>query len=106
MTKFPTLSCTLTSEIPTLFYTWARLFKRWIALSTGQIIIQRISIWETNCVTYWIEIYPAVSAIHLLNNWGLKPEKAFFRAELPRIGHKTVCPNRRRWNFTEEPARV
>ena len=33
--------------------------------------IHRISIWETNCVTYWIEIYPADSAIHLLNNWGL-----------------------------------
>jgi len=46
------------------------LFKRWIALSTGQITIQRISIGETNCVIHWTEIYLALvvqtfdSAIH------------------------------------------
>ena len=26
---------------------------------------------EDNCVIHWIVIYPADSAIHLLNNWGL-----------------------------------
>ena len=46
------------------------LFKRWIALSTGQITIQRISIRETNCAIQRIEIYPVDSLIHLLNNWG------------------------------------
>ena len=35
------------------------------------ITIQRISIWETNFVTHWIEIYPSDSDIYLLNNWGL-----------------------------------
>ena len=34
-------------------------------------ILQRRSIWETNCTIQWIEIYPASdNAIHLLNNWG------------------------------------
>ena len=50
---------------------WPGLFKRWIALSTGQITIQRISIRETNCAIQRIEIYPEDSLIHLLNNWGL-----------------------------------
>ena len=35
-----------------------QLFKRWI------------SVRETNCIIYWIEIYPVDSAIQLLNNWG------------------------------------
>lgn len=48
-----------------------RLFERWIELSTGQITIHRISIWETSCVNHWIEIYPSDSVIHLLNDWGL-----------------------------------
>ena len=33
--------------------------------------IQRINHGETNCAIQWIEIYPADSVIHLLNNWGL-----------------------------------
>ena len=45
-----------------------RLFKRWIALSTGWIIIQRISITETNYAIRWIEIYPVDNAIQRLNN--------------------------------------
>ena len=57
----------------TLFFhfSWTGLFKRWIALSTGQVTIQRISIRETNCAIQWIEIYPVDSLIHLLNNWEL-----------------------------------
>ena len=47
-----------------------RLFESWIALSTGQIAIQRISITTTNCAIQWIVIYPVDSAIHLSNNWG------------------------------------
>ena len=50
---------------------WPRLFKRWIALSTGSITIQRISIGEINYVIRWIVIYPVDSAIQLLNNQGL-----------------------------------
>ena len=34
-----------------------QLFKRWIALSTGYITIQWISIRETNCAIQWIVIY-------------------------------------------------
>ena len=49
-------------------YIWLRLFKPWIALSTGQITIQRINIRETNCNIHWIEIYPVDSVIHLSNN--------------------------------------
>ena len=50
---------------------WPQLFKTWIALSTGYITIQWISIREINCAIQWIEIYPVDSAIHLLNNQGL-----------------------------------
>ena len=50
----------------------SQLFKIWIALSTGQITIQWISVRETNWVIHWIEIYPVDSAIQLLNNWGLE----------------------------------
>ena len=40
-----------------------------MVLSTGRrVTIQWISFWETNCVMYWIEIYPVDSFIHLLNN--------------------------------------
>jgi len=48
-----------------------RLFKSWIALYAREITIQQISIWETNCIIQWIEIYPSDGAIHLFNNWGL-----------------------------------
>ena len=51
--------------------TWPRLFKRWIALFTGLITIQLISIREINCTIHWIEIYPVDSAIQPLNNRGL-----------------------------------
>ena len=34
-----------------------RLFKRWIALSTGKITIQWISIGKTDCTIQWIKIY-------------------------------------------------
>ena len=47
-----------------------QLFKRWIALSFGQITIRRISITEINYAIHWIVIYPEDSAIQHLNNWG------------------------------------
>ena len=53
---------------------WPRLFKRWIALSTGQITIQRICIRETDCIIHWIDFYPVDSAVQRLNNWGQKLE--------------------------------
>ena len=48
--------------------------KRWIALRTRLITIQRISIRETNCTIHWIEIYSLDSAIQPLNNRGLMYE--------------------------------
>ena len=48
----------------------AQLVKRWIALSTGQITIRRISITEINHAIRWRVIYPGDSAIQRLNNWG------------------------------------
>ena len=51
----------------------ARLFKRWTALSTGQISIQRIRFGETDCVNHLIEIYSFDSVFQLLNNWGTGP---------------------------------
>ena len=50
---------------------WPRLFKRWIALSTWLITIQRISIREINRTIHWIEVYPMDSGIQPLNNRGL-----------------------------------
>ena len=47
------------------------LFKIWIVLYAREITIQQISIWETNRVIHWIEIYSSDSSIHLFNNWGL-----------------------------------
>ena len=46
------------------------MFKRWIALSTGKITIQRISPRETNCAIKWIDFCPVDSAIQRLNNRG------------------------------------
>ena len=47
-----------------------QLFKRWIALSTGEISIQ---CWITQLVSltiiHWIESYRMDSANQLLNNW-------------------------------------
>ena len=40
------------------------------AIHIGQISIQWISIWETNCSIHWIEIYGLDSAIYLLNKRG------------------------------------
>ena len=51
---------------------WHQLFKRRMALSTGQISIQWINIRQTNCTIHWIEIYPLDNAILLLNNWNQK----------------------------------
>ena len=55
---------------PIMGYTRPRLFKRWIALSTGSITIQRISITQINYAIRWIVIYPVDSAIQRLNNPG------------------------------------
>ena len=49
-----------------------RLFKRWIALSTELITIQRRSITEINYAIRWVVIYPLDSAIRRLNNRGLQ----------------------------------
>ena len=57
-----------------------QLFKRWIALSTGWVTIQRISIRETNCAIQWIVIYPVDSVIHLLYNWGQICTRIWVRA--------------------------
>ena len=51
---------------------WPRLFKGWIALSTGQISIQWILQLVSPIVIPWIMIYPVDSAIQHLNNRGLK----------------------------------
>ena len=68
------------SESPLYVSGWPRLFKRWIALSTGQITIQRISIRETNCAIHWIDFYPVDSAIQRLNNRG-QMESFFFSTQ-------------------------
>ena len=44
-------SCTIDKLVSTM-YARARLLKRWIALSTGYVTFQRISIRETNCVIH------------------------------------------------------
>ena len=59
------------SDADLLNTSWPQLFKSWIALSIGEISIQRKRFWETNCTVEWIEMYPVDSAIHFLNNWGL-----------------------------------
>ena len=53
---------------------WPRLFKGWIALSTGQISIQWILQLVSSIVIRWIAIYPVDSAIQRLNNRGLVPK--------------------------------
>ena len=52
-----------------VIYIRLRLFKSWIALSTGLITIQWINIRQSNCPIHWIVNYPVDSAIHLFNNW-------------------------------------
>ena len=47
-----------------------RLFKRWIALSTGSIFIQWIIQLVSLKLIHWIVIYPVDSAIQRLNNRG------------------------------------
>ena len=44
------------------YFTWPLFFKsgRWIGLAQLVFLI----------LIHWIEIYPADSAIHILNNWG------------------------------------
>ena len=49
------------------------MFKRWLALSTGQISVHRIRFGETDCVNHLIEIYPIDSVSQLLNNCGTGP---------------------------------
>ena len=51
--------------------------------------IQRISIWETNRVNHWIEIYPSDSVIHLLNDWGLVAWQGSLRTKLEWTQEKT-----------------
>ena len=53
-------------------FSWHQLFKRWIALSTGQTTIQWITRLVFVILIHWISIYPVDSAIQLLNNWGQK----------------------------------
>ena len=71
-------SCVRTSSKLTLFHTnktdnfqfRPQLFKGCIALSTGSIVIQWISVNKTNHAIRWIVIYPVDSVIQPLNNWG------------------------------------
>ena len=53
-----------------LCYGMPHLFESWIALPTGNITFQGISVKEPNCVIQWIGNYPADSVIHFSNNWG------------------------------------
>ena len=62
---------------------WPQLFKSWIALSPGEITIQRKSVRETNYAIRWIEICPGDSAIHLLNNWDLVTSQTRCFTRLP-----------------------
>ena len=50
---------------------WPELYKRWIALSGGQISIQWIAQLVSQILIRWIVIYPVDSAIQRLNNRGL-----------------------------------
>ena len=50
--------CASGGWVPVFLVYRPQLFKRWIALSTGYITIQWISIRETNCAIQWIVIYP------------------------------------------------
>ena len=54
-----------------IFKVRPRMFKSRIALCTGWITIQWISIWETICIIHRTEIYLVDNAILLLTNWGL-----------------------------------
>ena len=56
--------------------TTSQLFKRWIALSMGQISFQWTNIGETNCTINWIEIYMVDSTMHLLKNLGLNKKNS------------------------------
>ena len=47
-----------------------QLFKRWIALSSGQISIQWIMQSVFLILIHWIEIYPVDTAVQLLSNRG------------------------------------
>ena len=49
------------------------MFKRWLALSTGQISVHRIRFGETDCVNHLTEIYLIDSVSQLLNNCGTGP---------------------------------
>ena len=48
----------LSMKYSLFIFTGFHLFKRQIVLSTAQITIQRISIFETSCVIHDIEIFP------------------------------------------------
>ena len=67
------------SEVPI----WLQLFKRWIALSTGEITIHWITQLVLLVFIRWIVIYPVDSAIHRLNNWGLGEQR--------RSDHASAC---------------
>jgi len=47
-----------------------QLFKRWIALSSGYISIQRKVRLVSLILIHWLVIYPVGSAVQPLNNWG------------------------------------
>ena len=69
-----------------------QLFTRWIALSTGWITIQRISVREANCAIQWIVIYPVDNVIHLLYNWGQMCTRILSaRHDRPVKSHCLIC---------------
>ena len=68
-----------------------RLFKRWIALSTGWISIHSITQLESITLIRWIAIYPVDSAIQRLNNRGLK-DRNWKGRFFPRMNWTTLEP--------------
>ena len=68
---------------PGLLKIWAQLFKRWITLSTRWITIEWIVQSVFVILVHCIVIYPADSAIQLLNNWGLVDPHWFVILVLP-----------------------
>ena len=43
-----------------------------MALSTGEITVQQISVRKASWAIHWIKIYPVDSVIRLLNYWDQK----------------------------------
>ena len=64
----------------------ARLFKRYIAPSTGYITIQWVNIWETHWVIHVIEIYP----VHSIS-CGYTTDFYLGKTDLRRANSSKIC---------------